>query len=635
MLSGAISSHAEAIHRVVSKAEKSDKTDSRLVNSWRRSLASYELDPGRIDSPRILSSYDLRSFQAPMERFLRIARLGIERLHERIRDAGYVVLLTDRNGVTVDFLGIGGLKEELMRAGLYLGGLWSESEEGTNGVGTCIADGQPIVVHKAEHFRAANIDRTCTAVPIFGPTGEVLAVLDASALSAPDDKKSQTLVYSMVTDTAKLIENANFVDATQNRWLLRLAARPECLEMPGVSMLALDENGNITAATRDAREVLPSTKDLSTLFGISLDELLTAVSAKPLSAPAELRALDGRAWYFQLRSPDYGARPLRARPVPEQSQLLKLAGKDPAFRRAVERAHKLINADLPFMLHGETGSGKERLARALHEDGPRAGKPFVALNCAAIPESLIESELFGYRQGAFTGARTRGMTGKVILANGGTLFLDEIGDMPLDLQSRLLRVLSEKEVTPLGSETPLRIDVRFICASHRELLEMVHSGSFREDLYYRLSGVVIRLPPLRDRADLSDLMLEVLQEEIRETGIRGELREDAMQRLKLHSWPGNFRELHNVLRHALILGGGGFITADHLPEEFATVPIDERADPEDKRLQLESLLEEHGWRIQSVATALGIARSTLYRQMDRLHIVTPNRRRGSLTRLNR
>jgi transcriptional regulator of acetoin/glycerol metabolism len=628
MLSGAISSHAEAIHRVVSKAQNSGKTKSRLVNSWCRSLASYELDPGRTDAPRILSSHDLRSFQAPMERFLRIARLGIERLHERIRDAGYVVLLTDRNGVTVDFLGIDALKEELMHAGLYLGGLWSESEEGTNGVGTCIADGQPIVVHKAEHFRAANIDRTCTATPIFGPAGEVLAVLDASALSAPDDKKSQTLVYSMVTDTAKLIENANFVDATRDRWLMRLAPRPECLEMPGVSMLALDETGYIIAATRDAREVLPSTKDLSTLFGISLDELLNAVGAKSLSAPAELRAVDGRPWYFQLRSPDYAVRPRRVRPAPEQSQLFKFAGGDPGLRRAVERARKLVNADLPFMLHGETGSGKERFARALHEDGPRAGKPFVALNCAAIPESLIESELFGYRQGAFTGARTRGMTGKVILADGGTLFLDEIGDMPLDLQSRLLRVLSEKEVTPLGSETPLRVDVRFICASHRDLSEMVRSGRFREDLYYRLSGAVIHLPPLRDRADLSDLIREVLEEEIRETGIRGELREDTMRRLKLHSWPGNFRELHNVLRHALILGEGGIITPAHLPEEFAMVPIDERAHSENKRLELKSVLEEHGWRIQSAATALGVARSTLYRQMDRLHIVPPNRRQA-------
>jgi sigma-54 dependent transcriptional regulator, acetoin dehydrogenase operon transcriptional activator AcoR len=625
MLSGAISSHAEAIHRVVSKAEKSPRTKSRLVNSWHRSLASYELDPCRIDAPRILSSHDLRSFQAPMERFLRIARLGVERLHERIRDAGYVVLLTDPNGVTVDFLGIDALKDELMRAGLYLGSLWSESEEGTNGVGTCIADGQSIVVHKGEHFRVANIDRTCTAAPIFGPAGEVLAILDASALAAPDDKKSQTLIFRMVTDTAKLIENANFVDATRNHWLLRLATRPECLEMPGGCMLALDETGKITAATRDAREILPSTKDVSTLFGISVDELLNAAGAKSLWAPAELRAVDGKAWYFQLRGPDYPARPSRVRLAPEQSQLFKLAGRDPSLRRSVERAHKLINADLSFMLHGETGSGKERLARALHEDGPRAGKPFVALNCAAIPESLIESELFGYRQGAFTGARTRGMQGKVILADGGTLFLDEVGDMPLDLQSRLLRVLSEKEVTPLGCETPLRVDVRFICASHRDLMEMARSGQFRKDLYYRLAGVVIRLPPIRDRDDLSELIREVLQEEIRETGIRGELREDTMHRLKLHPWPGNFRELHNVLRHALILSEGGNITPDHLPEEFAAVPVNERARPGGKRLQLESLLAEHGWRIQSAANAMGVARSTLYRQMDRFHIVPPNR----------
>lgn len=278
-----------------------------------------------------------------------------------------------------------------------------------------------------------------------------------------------------------------------------------------------------------------------------------------------------------------------------------------------------------MVLHGESGCGKERFAHALHLDGPRAGKPFVTLNCAAIPESLIESELFGYREGAFTGAKTKGMQGKVVMADGGTLFLDEIGDMPLNLQCRLLRVLSEREVLPLGADKPLKVDVRVICATHRDLLGMVHAGLFREDLYYRLSGVVIHLPAVRHRCDLPDLLEEVLDEEIRATCIEASLSREAKKILEAHAWPGNLREMHHVLRYALSLCDDGVILPENLPEVFSGAAVHTPPDLKTERARLEAVLKENGWRIGSAAKALGVARSTLYRQMDRFHIVPPNR----------
>jgi transcriptional regulator with PAS, ATPase and Fis domain len=190
--------------------------------------------------------------------------------------------------------------------------------------------------------------------------------------------------------------------------------------------------------------------------------------------------------------------------------LEELAGEDPLMMRNVRSAHRIATSRVPVMIQGPTGAGKEMFARALHLASDRAAMPFVALNCAAIPESLIESELFGYRSGAFTGARKEGMKGKILQSSGGTLFLDEIGDMPIGLQTRLLRVLEEQEVVPLGTETALKVDLRVICASHQNLRAMIARGEFREDLYYRLNGITLELPPLALRTDKERLIREFL-----------------------------------------------------------------------------------------------------------------------------
>jgi transcriptional regulator of acetoin/glycerol metabolism len=564
-----------------------------------------------------------------LERFLAVAKRAIQRLHERVREAGYVVLLTDARGVTVDFLGNEALKEDLIRAGLYLGAWWSESEEGTNGIGTCIEDVQAITVHKSEHFKAPNTALTCSGAPILSPQGNLLAVLDASALYSPDEKASQSLLLQMVIDTAKLIEQVHFIDVSRDRWLLRLSRAAEYVELGPDCMLAVDETGGIVLSTCDARDLLQiplQGMHLATLLGTSLDDLLMRGCSK---CPIEIRTVDDEPWYVQIRGPNGPRRATRTLSNAIRTHLDKFAGNDPELKRVAERARRLIHVDLPFVLYGESGCGKERFAHALHLDGPRSGKPFVTLNCAAIPESLIESELFGYREGAFTGAKSKGMHGKVMLADGGTLFLDEIGDMPLSLQSRLLRVLSEREVLPLAADKPVKVDVRVICASHRDLREMVRAGLFREDLFYRVSGAVIHLPAVRDRHDLPELIDEVLAEEISATGIQAALSPEAKKILLGYNWPGNLREMHHVLRYALSLSEEAMILPKDLPQGLIGADaVATCTDASTRRARLEALLKQHGWRIESAAKELGVARSTLYRQMDKLQIVSPNRGAG-------
>lgn len=618
--------HIDTIHQSVLGRVPDSAGDPRLLRSWRRSLEAYQLDPARSAQPRILTGSRLREHQEPMEAFLRLAHRGVKRLHSQVRDAGYVVLLTDADGVTIDFLGNSRLERELKRAGLYLGSCWSEQEEGTCGVGTCIVDGQPITVHKGEHFRAPNISLSCSAAPILDPAGRLLAVLDASALTSPEDKRSQHLAFQVVAQTAQLVENAHFRNAFRGQWLLQMARAQEFLDAQPDFLLAIDGDGQVLGANRAARAELfygrdPTGSSCEQVFDASLDDLSRAAHANVMPLRVFRRSHPDHI-YARLLPPPVPARTYqvyREPPARPACPLEAWAGGDSTAQALADRARRLQKRQVPLLLQGETGAGKERFAQALHETGPRAHKPFVALNCAAIPESLIESELFGYREGAFTGARPKGMKGRLAQADGGTLFLDEIGDMPLALQSRLLRVLSEYEVAPLGGETPMRIDVQVICATHQDLRSAIAEGRFREDLYYRLAGATLRLPTLRDRADLESLIFRVLKEVAGEEPVP-ELDHTTLKALRNHPWPGNLRELRSVLLYAFAICDGRIIGVDDLPEEISALA----ATPDNReKTRIESVLRHNRWSVNESAAALGISRATLYRKMRRHGLSRP------------
>jgi sigma-54 dependent transcriptional regulator, acetoin dehydrogenase operon transcriptional activator AcoR len=627
----------------------------RLVSSWQRSFEDYQLDPGSAIGPRVLTSAELREVQGKEEAFLRASGQCLTRLHDMIRVADYCVMLTDAHGVTIDYRIERDRRSDFKHAGLYIGSCWSEREEGTCGVANVLTDLAPITVHKTDHFRAAFTTLTCSAAPIFAPTGEMIGVLDASAVQSPDNRDSQRLVFQLVRQSAGLIEDGYFLNQTTQHWILFAHASRNFVEAQPEVLIAFDECGNLVAANRKARECIPGLngpRHIDDVFDTSSVHLHDLARTDAIIG-LRLRAT-GATLYARVRAPL--RRPTRSSTTrsstttgsPHETQADQKLGAMGRFLRSTDAriaqnaqvALRLAGKRLPILILGETGVGKEVFARAVHDSGGRCSRPFIAVNCGAIPESLIESELFGYAPGAFTGARSRGARGKIALAHTGTLFLDEIGDMPLNLQTRLLRVLAEGEVLPLGGETPMRVDIDVICATHRDLAQMVAEGTFREDLYYRLSGATLQMPPLSKRADIREVIEAVFDEEAQSAGHVLTLDPQLTALLCEFAWPGNIRQLRNVLRYACAVCNSARVELRHVSPDVAALLVPNgngeysgehsalllTGEPLDERTRIVDALTRHQWRPNAAAQALGMSRATLYRRIAKLGIVGPHRR---------
>ena len=603
-------------------------SDPSIARSWLRCLEDYHLDPALTMAPTVLEHGRVLESRERLQQVLHIAGNEMTSLHQQLSGAGHAVLLTDARGVILNCVTAPTERKIFERAGLWLGADWSEACEGTNGIGTCLVERQALTIHQDEHFRGRHTGLTCSASPVFDPHGELLAVLDVSLARNDVSRQSQFHTMALVNLSAKMIESCYFLRCFDNQWLLRFHLQAESVGLFSEGLLAFDGEGRISAVNQSALNLLGVVrggllgKPVEAFFDCSLDELLGRASINA-SASWPLRTRDGRRLFAVLRGESRRI-PVPLVPAPVIEDRAALAGiclGDSGLQTDFRKALRVYERDVPLLINGETGSGKEAFAKAVHQASQRAEKAFVALNCAAIPESLIESELFGYRGGSFTGARKEGMRGKLQQADGGTLFLDEIGDMPLALQTRLLRVLEDRLVVPIGGEPEL-VNVRIISATHRNLLERVQDGSFREDLYYRLNGLEVALPALRERSDKSQLLDFLLAEEARgETVV---IDEPAREALLGFAWPGNVRQLRNVLRTLAALCDDGRIGLEDLPamirsarsavaqvvEEPSEHPLEDA-----ERLALLNALEQTRWHMTNTAEQLGVSRNTLYRKL--------------------
>jgi sigma-54 dependent transcriptional regulator, acetoin dehydrogenase operon transcriptional activator AcoR len=642
-------SQAATVYGTVNAADQ-----GAMVEQSHQRSASYGLDAN--DNPDF-SPMDKPNLSGVIEqnRVLYTYALPVmETLYEQIVNTTNMVILTDAHGVIMHSLGDDDFLERANRVALTPGVAWSEERRGTNAIGTAIAEGTPTLVHADQHYLQANHILTCSAAPIFDPRGAVIGVLDVTG----DCNSFHRHTMALVRMSAQMIENQLFAAAYQDGITLHFHSRPEFIGTLMEGIVSFTAGGRFSAANRSAMFQLGlpphalSTHTLNSLFGLGVSALFdhyrTATpqllqmclpSGVRVYAQASVRlsnhvicSSDVSRNEARAANASAASAAQRAADAHRLSSLRYLNTGDPQIAAVIAKLNKVIGTDIPILINGETGTGKELLAQAIHNDSPRASGPFVAVNCASIPETLIESELFGYEDGAFTGARKKGSIGKILQANGGTLFLDEIGDMPLNLQARLLRVLQERVVTPLGSAKSIPVNVSLICATHRNLREMIARGGFREDLYYRLNGLVVKLPPVRERTDFEMVVTKLLSAEA--NGRHYAIAADVMALFTQYNWPGNFRQLTNLLRTAMVMAGDEEeIRIEHLPDDFlddvrastkqepepqpAVGVIHANAKLEDVELSLiQKTLEAHGGNVSAAARALGISRNTIYRKIQ-------------------
>ncbi len=639
--------HADEIHSV-SEGIASGR-DADVVASWLRCLKIHNLNPEEAKPALIHTQSRLRLHQQELEEFTRRARFGLEDLYSRVTGMGYVLLLTDAKGVTVDFIGDEKVDRELRNAGLYVGAEWSEATAGTCGVGACLATGEPIVVHQSDHFDYTHTPLSCTSVPIYDVYGNLLSVLDISLLQSQTDKSSQALALEVVKSCARRIEMANLMSTFGREWVVRLSSSPEFVDVDPQAAFAVNSMGKIAGMTRGAQRVLaPSLgmdlknpdKLIGRPFGDFFEFDFNRIPELTRGTAPEERLLvtrngDVKFAHAIMPPPPLIGRVARSDTVAKS--LSKMHNGDLAMERLARKVARIADTQISVILHGETGVGKEFVATVIHEARRKKG-PFVAINCAALPENLIESELFGYSPGAFTGANAKGKKGLIEMADGGTLFLDEIGDMPLALQARLLRVLAEKEVIPVGGTQPIKVNIRILSASHRSLQELVDIGQFRQDLYYRLNGLILEIPSVRERSDISWLISMCLSQ-VAVDSKNVSISPSAMKLMSVYDWPGNVREILNKLELMIALCDNEQITAELVAEVLPgrgsqTLPPIQPGERDDgglptevdegERTALVNVLKSQSWNISAASRMLSIDRATLYRRMNRLGILSRN-----------
>lgn len=626
-----------------------------ILRSWKRS-AEYGVDPYQ---QKIRPNKDPNLLKEENRRLVEVSRPFMEMVYNFVKGSNFVVILIDKDGYVLELIG----DEETVKAAernyLIPGANRLEKAVGTNAIGLALAEKTPVQIFGPEHYNYYHHSWTCSAAPIKDPQGKIIGVFDMSGHYSLVHKHTLGMVVSMV----RAIERELCLQEAHKEALFVNEHLKAVINSVSDGLLAVDKNGKITHANTIVSRIIGRKRD--DIINKHVEKVLEfdrafkkALISEDICIDKEFYINKGNLKLYCLAT---------TTPIKDQQEEVigkvivlrekkkvhnlvhrmvgasasftfeNIIGENKSLKECINLARTVAITDSKVLLEGESGTGKELFAQAIHNYSERKRGPFIAVNCSAIPHELIESELFGYEEGAFTGAKKWGKPGKFELAEGGTLFLDEISSMSLDMQAKLLRVIQENQVVRVGGINVIPLDVRIIAATNRDLSELIKDGSFRDDLYYRLSVVTVKIPPLRERRDDIPVLVEHLSKKLGNKVGAGKVNftPEALSLLMCYDWPGNIRELENVIERAIILAKGSEINSSFLPEKLKE-NIGDESKVENKinekviSLQGEGSLENvevHVIRealrktkgnVSKAARILGISRNTIYNKLKKV-----------------
>jgi PAS domain S-box-containing protein len=640
-----------------------EKREEIIQKSHKRS-AEYGIEKERVSSRKILKADEVSKNIEINKGLIKIAEPFMKVLYDFLMGSGFFIILTDREGCILNVVGDRNVEMAAAEMNMVVGAYMDEKSIGTNAMGTAISENSPIQISATEHFIAAYHKWTCSAAPIHSENGEIVGTLNLTGSS--DLVHPHTL--GLVVAAVESIENQMKSEIAKDKLLEINGYMSTIIQSISTGLLTIDNSGKIKMTNRNACiilgqeeenivgrmlvDLIPNCKDINKVLETGrscLDEEIvinrdgirerynlnvfpiTIEDQKTIGCVVMLKEIQR---VINLINKYTG---MRARYTFED-----IIGKSKEINKIINYSMGIADSPSTVLIQGESGTGKEVLAQAIHNYSSRKDNGFVAINCGAIAKNLIESELFGYDDGAFTGAKRGGHPGKFELANGGTLFLDEIGEMPLDMQVNLLRVLQEGAVTRVGGTKYIPVNVRVIAATNKNLKKEVAAGKFREDLYYRLSVIPISLPPLRERKEdiplLVDYFLKIKSKRLSKAIPK--IDHEIYKNIFLYSWPGNIRELENYIENIVNLNGNSSYVLNQentgsAKDELSYVnSADKTYDGQKKAYEeqficsLEELekkaiiaiLNKFGGNVSKAAKILGVSRNTLYTKMKKYEL---------------
>ncbi len=627
------------------------KNDDKIKESWQR-CELYGLEHSNQPQLQRLGQGDQNSLDEEYHRLITTTGNEVLPYYENIlSNTQCLILLTDNQGQVLNSWGDKRFLASPHKALFEKGIDWKERKNGTNAIGTALACGEAVQIQRDDHFLKANRFMIGSAAPVYDVDRTLLGILDISS----DAYLPQSHTLGMVKLMSQSIENRLIISTfSDEHFLLTFNTNFDNLDSQWSGIIVFSEGGTIISANRRAEIILCydlALANITDIFDVSLQKLKNLLPNLPFS----FGALNKYQMHGFIKAPIKNLAPIIQTadfrdnaPTASDADLISLeqfSFGDKKISRCIEQAKRIIDKDIPIIIHGETGVGKEVFVKGLHHYSQRRMHQLVAVNCAAIPSDLVESELFGYEKGAFTGASNKGSIGFIRKAHKGTLFLDEIGEMPLSVQSRLLRVLQERKVTPLGSTENYHVDIKLISATNRNLRKAVESGQFRQDLYYRVSGLNLELPPLRERTDKKQLFHQV--NTLYSSGNSSEnekLSPEIVECFNQHPWPGNVRQLVSVIQIAQAMSDDEPLQTKHLPDDFfedlKRNKIDKNHTINNDPVQVEQIIEymtiedkisadrakllqvykECKGNISKTARALAISRNTLYKRLKAIKV---------------